>query len=285
MPPIPKLSVLLLLPLAACAAGHRVRAVASEMFELTLPLSQPRPDELRVQYYDGLLILRPGESLSGRLRANLVAEDLAGLSALRSEIRPTIAEADGRTDLSVALPEGVPIDSMQTVFDLAVPASTRVLAETRCGGAAVRGFRGNLEVRGGIGDLEVDMNGGSARLKTGRGAVRLRGIYRAAQIESESGRIEVAFPPGGISPIIGIRSTSGPVFLDLWRGQNIEVRFRGDVERVRADADVRVSWREIVERDGKDEHLGTFGDPNEPQDVKLELETGASVTLRLCPDS
>lgn len=183
----------------------------------------------------------------------------------------------------MALPSGTALEALQTVYALTVPAQTRVVAITREGAVTVRGFRGNVEVRGGSGEVDVELDGGSARLQTGSGRVQLRGLYRTAIVRTGSGRIDLVTPPPGLALDVELHSRSGELFVDLQGGQNLDVFYRGEIERVRSDPEVRVLWHEVREQGDAELHVGTFGDPAAPVDGRLAIDSDATVNVRLAP--
>lgn len=273
--------LLLLLLLLPCCQQYRVKAVATELLEPRVEFASPEPPVLDVQFYSGLMVLEPGETLQCDLKIDITADSLPELARLRNQIQPALVETDDKTSLSVALPSGASLQALQTVYTLRVPSRTRVVVTTQQGAVTVRGFRGNVEVRGGSGALDVQLDGGSARLTSTRGNVQLRGVYRIADVRTDDGRVDLTLPPPGLALDLAVQSRRGEIFLDVQQGQNIEVAYRGELDQVRSDAEVRVLWHEVREQDGLELHIGSFGDPAAPLDGRMLLATGAAVNVRL----
>lgn len=275
-----RLLPVLLLP---CCYQYRVKAVATELLQPLLQFRDLQPRELEVQFHRGLLLLESGDELHCDLKIDLTARSLPELAQLRNQVQPSIVESDGKTSVSVELPRGAGLEALQTVYTLQVPSQTRVVVTTREGAVTVRGFRGNVDVHGGSGDLDVQLDGGSARLDTVAGSMQLRGVYRFADLRTDQGRIDLSLPPVGLALDLAVQSRSGEVFVDMQSGQNIDVQYRGEIEQVHSDPEVRVLWQEVRDQDGVELHVGSFGDPAAPLDGRMLLATDAAVTLRLSP--
>jgi hypothetical protein len=279
--------VLLLLALAGCGPQYRVKLRATEVLQPTVAFQVPLPRELEVQFHSGLLVLEPGPELRCTLTVDVTARSLDELARLRYQIRPAIDEAaDGsKTTIAVALPEGAPLESFQTTYQLQVPAQIRVRVRTRHGNVNVRGYRGSLEVEGGSGRQDIRLDGGSAQLQSVDGRVELRGSYRFAEIHTDSGRIDLELPAPGLALDLLLGSESGEIRVDMQTSQNLDVRFHGEVEQVRSDPAVRIEWNEVQLVDGVQYHIGRFGDLNAPMDGRIQLQTNAGVFLQLAPNA
>lgn len=278
------LSMLALLPAATCGSAFHLPARAQRTVAVDVPLPEDT-SQLELQFHDGLLTLQPGDAPTCRLQIHLVADDEAALAALASGVAPQLTRDGTTTRLQLAMPVGAPLDSVRSSWHVAAPRQVRVTATTRRGAVVARNVAFDLEVRGGSGVVEAQMAGGAARLSSSSGSLILRGDYPFADVHSELGRIDLCLPALDRSSVdVRASSRKGDIYVDLRKGQRIDLLYFGDERLVHCDPEVRVQWLRNTLVDGNDYLEGCVGDLSGQCNGQLRLHADSQVHMRLRPD-
>lgn len=276
-----------LLPLVACAHGYDVPTRHMHTWSPPLPLAGPAPARLVVQFHAGVLIVEPGDRLTGSLQIDAVATESEALARLFVQVAPWVERSvDGaELALGVVLPAGTDPDDVETSYRLQVPAAVALQVQTRKGAVVARGYGGDLVVRGGSGTVEAKLDLGNADITTDTGSVQLRGRYVEAKVKTRRGRIDLQLPPVTNPEFsVDIDNETGDSYLEVHQRQRIDVNYRGDLAQVRSDARTRVDWRAARDLNRGGFVVGSFGDLQGHRFGELTLVSGGAVYVRLAPD-
>lgn len=277
----PLTSAALLLPALAalaCSGFHRVDSSAMAVRDHEVPFGPATVRVLELQIHRGFVKIRPGSELRCALRHEVIADTEVDAAALADRIQPELACDGDRCTLTIGVPAGASLQSIETACQIEVPATTATVIRTREGAVTARGTASELEIRGGSGSIEVAPVGGLVRLSSGSGSIDLRGSYRHGAIITERGRVTAVAPAGWLHAL-ELDAGNGEAAIDLADDTAWEVEFRGDVGLIRTVPGVRLEWLQVLLGPLGERHVGRVGPAGMPVSGRLALTSERGTIL------
>ena len=272
----------LLLVSAQCITVYKVpiQLSKSTIHALALPSDT---QQIGVQFYDGLLQLSPGPTLSCEVTVEVLADNQEQLERLSQTAVPVVTvDQQGAMQLRLDLPTGAKLNAVRSYWRICAPRHLGIKVKTQKGGVAVQGAPCDLEVIGGSGILDARLAGGSAVLETTSGSILLRGTYDTADLSADIGRIDLILPPK-LNALTDLRLTSerGGIYIDMPSEQTLNMELQGLPKQMECDPDIRITWDQALETDGIEIHVGRLGNLAKQPQGRLQIKTRDQVQIRL----
>jgi hypothetical protein len=221
----------LLLIMAMAAIPACTADTARGRFERTLTVTGPT--DLDVTTGSGSITVRVGEGTSVRIIGNIYVHNGGGLSAeekvRRLEANPPI-EQNGNVIRIGHIKDHDLRSHVGISYELSVPATTRLRANSGSSGIEAAGLRvavdvntgsgsirlaqidGELRANTGSGGIAIDQAAGDVRASTGSGSIQVAGLAGAVQASTGSGSIVVE---GKLSGTWHLETGSGSITVRL----------------------------------------------------------------------
>ena len=177
-----------------CVIGDSLPAKFHQTRNTTVP--GEKIGAVRVETQNGAIVVRKGAGAQTTVVAELRAETQERLDQVR-----VIAERkeDGGLHVAVAWPGGSPRNNESCSFDVTVPSSSSMTANTSNGSIELVSLDGPARLETSNGAVHVTGHHGTVRVSTSNGAVVLQDVTGDADVTTSTGRVEATAVTGSVS--------------------------------------------------------------------------------------
>lgn len=188
----------------------------------------------------GDIIIKAGGAnqvvIHGTVRGNNEWFSSADSAVHQVESNPPIQQSGNSIRIGYDLPEDVK-RHVSISYEITVPASTAVQAQSGSGNVEVSGVRSELQAHSGSGDISARDIGGRVHLQTGSGNIRAESVGAPFYAQTGSGDIEASLTgPGDVD----VHTGSGTIRVRGIKGGVRAHTGSGDIE---ANGDVTGPWQ------------------------------------------
>ncbi len=222
-PRLPALAATMLAALLWATAATPAPAAVEGHFERNLKVTGPV--DLDVETGSGSITVRAGNSDTLEIRGTIRASDgwLSSDRGVEDRVRyleshPPI-EQSGNTIRIGHINDHDLTRNISISYELVVPATTRLRAQTGSGSQTIDGISGPVEANSGSGSLQVSNVGAEVNARTGSGGIELRAVRGNSRASTGSGSIRAIGIAGGMNASTG----SGSVKLEQTAAGDVEV--------------------------------------------------------------